>query len=160
RGSTILRRSRWLFRSGVGCRSRSVARPRAPRRRKERSDVSSAGGKVRKPPPGSPDAPAGSGPRDSDPDTDTRTLPTPLHAYLLAIDVSSSESQRFFVLDQPEQVIGRAATCAIRLNDDGVSRSHARILLEGGDYILEDLGSVNGTFLNGAQIEGRFRLRS
>jgi serine phosphatase RsbU (regulator of sigma subunit) len=51
-----------------------------------------------------------------------------------------------------EQVVGRAATSHVRLPDSSVSRTHARIVLDGGKVTLTDLGSSNGTFVNGAPL--------
>lgn len=51
-----------------------------------------------------------------------------------------------------ELVIGRASNATIRLNDDGISRRHARIVQEGGALFIEDLQSANGTVVNGAPI--------
>lgn len=51
------------------------------------------------------------------------------------------EKERFF--------IGRKPTCEIQINDQGVSKEHALILTVGNDHILEDLGSTNGTQING-----------
>ncbi len=53
-----------------------------------------------------------------------------------------------------ESVIGRSASTTIRLNDDGVSRRHARLLQKGTQVILEDLKSANGTFVNDEQVSG------
>ncbi|MBR4277345.1 MAG: FHA domain-containing protein, partial [Lachnospiraceae bacterium] len=39
------------------------------------------------------------------------------------------------------------------LEDDSVSRLHARIVPEGGGYMLEDLNSTNGTFKNGIRLK-------
>ena len=50
--------------------------------------------------------------------------------------------------------IGRDAGNQVVLNDPGVSRSHARIERQDGRWVLLDAGSVNGTDLNGAVIEG------
>jgi DNA-binding winged helix-turn-helix (wHTH) protein len=49
-------------------------------------------------------------------------------------------------------VIGRAADSAIPIDSPGMSRYHARIVVAGGEAILEDLGSKNGTHLNGARV--------
>ncbi|MCK4510809.1 SpoIIE family protein phosphatase, partial [bacterium] len=49
-----------------------------------------------------------------------------------------------------EQIVGRAATSHVRLPDSSVSRSHAKIVLDGGKVTLTDLESSNGTFVNGA----------
>ena len=48
--------------------------------------------------------------------------------------------------------IGRRSECAIQLEDPQVSRTHARIRLEGKSPVLEDLGSVNGTQHNGRRL--------
>ena len=50
-------------------------------------------------------------------------------------------------------VIGRSDQADITLNEDGVSRSHARIDRHENSYMLVDLGSTNGTYVNGDPIE-------
>jgi hypothetical protein len=57
-------------------------------------------------------------------------------------------------VDQPELVIGRADDCDLVIPERQVSRRHARIRLEGERYVLEDLGSKNGTFVNGQELTG------
>ena len=64
-----------------------------------------------------------------------------------------------FELRAGETVLGRSAGCQIVLDDALVSRRHARILRSADEVELEDLGSANGVFLNGARIEGRCPLR-
>ncbi|MDQ1711655.1 MAG: hypothetical protein QOE45_1105 [Frankiaceae bacterium] len=54
-------------------------------------------------------------------------------------------------------VIGRGSTAGLRLDDTGVSRQHAEVRREGDDVILVDLGSTNGTAVNGRHVE-RVRL--
>ena len=49
-------------------------------------------------------------------------------------------------------VIGRGASCDLPLDDERVSRRHATIHREGSDYFLKDLGSRNGTRLNGEPV--------
>jgi hypothetical protein len=52
-----------------------------------------------------------------------------------------------------EITIGRAATCAIGMADDSfVSQLHARVFREAGSTMIEDLGSTNGTYLNGKRV--------
>jgi two-component system cell cycle response regulator len=58
---------------------------------------------------------------------------------------------QMFRVEKTETVIGRAADAGIRLEDDGVSRRHARIVQRAGEVWIEDLESANGTFVN----EGR-----
>ena len=59
-----------------------------------------------------------------------------------------------FSVDQP-LFIGRSKLCAVRLDSADVSSRHARMGYEGGEFWIEDLGSTNGTFVNGQQIAGR-----
>lgn len=64
-------------------------------------------------------------------------------------------------LTGPETTIGREKTNTIACDgDSSVSRQHARITESGGAYVLEDLGSSNGTLLNGAKITGPSTLKS
>jgi pSer/pThr/pTyr-binding forkhead associated (FHA) protein len=44
--------------------------------------------------------------------------------------------------------IGRAPTCQIRLDDNYISQLHAKIWDRNGAWVVEDLGSTNGTYLN------------
>jgi DNA-binding winged helix-turn-helix (wHTH) protein len=52
-------------------------------------------------------------------------------------------------------VIGRSGDAAIQIDAAGVSRYHARILVAGGDATMEDLGSKNGSYLNGTLVTTR-----
>jgi diguanylate cyclase (GGDEF)-like protein len=54
--------------------------------------------------------------------------------------------------DGPECRIGRHPDNALTLDDDGISRVHARIYQTGGSYFIEDLGSSNGTYVDGRRI--------
>lgn len=54
--------------------------------------------------------------------------------------------------------IGRSSSCDIVLGDDAISRRHAEIALRGGVCVIRDLGSCNGTWVNGRAIQ-RARLR-
>ncbi len=57
-------------------------------------------------------------------------------------------------LVEGENVLGRGEGVAVRIDVDGVSRRHARIVARGGRFTLEDLGSKNGTFLRDRRLEG------
>lgn len=58
-----------------------------------------------------------------------------------------------FALDGDELVIGRAAENAISIPDTSVSRRHAQIKRVGGGWVVSDLGSGNGTLVNGDPVE-------
>lgn len=49
-------------------------------------------------------------------------------------------------------VVGRDDTCDVVINDEGISRHHARFTIQGLNVVIEDLGSTNGVFVNGAQV--------
>jgi hypothetical protein len=54
--------------------------------------------------------------------------------------------------------IGRSTDAEVRIEDRFASGVHARLFSRGGGYYLEDMGSTNGTFLNGAQVTGESSL--
>ena len=51
-----------------------------------------------------------------------------------------------------EIIIGRSSDLDMVLVEDMVSRKHAKISTQGGDVFIEDLGSTNGTFVNGEKV--------
>lgn len=51
-----------------------------------------------------------------------------------------------------ENIVGRDEAANVRLDDPGVSRRHARILVGGSGALIEDLGSKNGTFIDGRPV--------
>ena len=69
--------------------------------------------------------------------------------------VQGGQPIRTWPLSRPELTIGRAEQSDIPLADPGVSRSHARVVREGDDFIVEDLRSTNGTEVNGQPIRRR-----
>lgn len=66
--------------------------------------------------------------------------PTPGKTFPLEVDVIT---------------IGREAGNTIVINDAEVSRKHTQLALQGGKYVLSDIGSTNGTFVNGQRITGQ-----
>jgi adenylate cyclase len=72
-------------------------------------------------------------------------------AYTLTFTENGEE--RRHTLSEGATVIGRAATCDIVLNDASVSRWHVRLTVGDGQCLVKDIGSRNGTYLNGDQIE-------
>jgi len=59
-----------------------------------------------------------------------------------------------YAMSEPEITIGRHPESAIFLDDVTVSRRHARVVRgEDGQYTIEDVGSLNGTYLDGERVE-------
>jgi pSer/pThr/pTyr-binding forkhead associated (FHA) protein len=56
-------------------------------------------------------------------------------------------------LGQAPILIGRAPECTLVLEDDYASGRHARFSLQSGVWMLEDLGSTNGTYLGRTKVE-------
>jgi hypothetical protein len=77
----------------------------------------------------------------------------------LVIVEPTSRAGESFSLGE-ELSVGRGAGCAVVLTDDTfVSTVHARIFMRGNDPYVEDLGSTNGTLLNGETVVEPVRLR-
>jgi hypothetical protein len=65
-----------------------------------------------------------------------------------------------FPLEGDQLTIGRDSTNGVAINDAEISRKHARLMFQGGKYVLEDLGSTNGTFVNGQRLAGPVVLKA
>ena len=59
-----------------------------------------------------------------------------------------------YELAQAEVIIGREEDAQIVISNPAVSRHHARLTYQAGHYFIEDLGSANGTFVNGQRLAG------
>ncbi|HEV8231630.1 MAG TPA: FHA domain-containing protein [Thermoanaerobaculia bacterium] len=70
-----------------------------------------------------------------------------------------SGPHRDFPLPETEATLGFGGGDVVRVPMEGVSRRHAKIFRDGNDYWIEDLGSSNGTFLNGVRLTKRERLK-
>ena len=68
--------------------------------------------------------------------------------HLLVVDGPGTRHE----LGNGRNVIGRGTEADIRLPDTGVSRKHVDVVLEGGVATVEDLGSTNGTLVNGRRV--------
>jgi len=66
---------------------------------------------------------------------------------------------RRYKLADGEYIIGRRSDCQIFVPDMRVSRQHARLWKDGEAWQIEDLGSNNGTFINGAKVQTATPLR-
>jgi diguanylate cyclase (GGDEF)-like protein len=91
-------------------------------------------------------------------DTNTRDLSPGTRAaaqspYLMVI--AGRRLGEVHKLTSERTVVGRSPDAALRLDDEGISREHAELVLVDGRLKLRDLGSTNGTFLNGERAATR-----
>src|SRR5262245_8653520 len=76
---------------------------------------------------------------------------------LKILEPAARHGETFALLD--ELTVGRGGGCGIVLDDTFVSQVHARVFRRDGDVWVEDLGSRNGTLVNGQPLAGAQRLR-
>lgn len=69
--------------------------------------------------------------------------------------LSGMEKGKKILLVSASTTIGRSAQCNIHLKDPRTSRIHAEIVREPDGFTLKDLGSANGTWINGSRIKSR-----
>ena len=74
--------------------------------------------------------------------------------------VGGKNDGREINISVPEFVIGRGETAHLRPSSDLISRRHCAIRIGDGQVIVEDLGSRNGTFINGEKLEGPHKAKS
>lgn len=67
---------------------------------------------------------------------------------------------RDFILHEGENVIGRERHASVRIDTSSISRRHARIIVDGRHAVLEDLGSKNGTSVDGHRLRNARELES
>jgi len=66
------------------------------------------------------------------------------------VDIASVTIEKFILV--PTQVIGRQEDCEIRLSDSAVSRIHALVRYEEGNFVIYDLGSKSGSYVNSKKV--------
>lgn len=69
------------------------------------------------------------------------------------ICISGRSIGQMFLVSEDEMTLGRAPECDIFLDDEGVSRHHAKVIRQGDTLIMMDLGSTNGTYVEGERIQ-------
>ena len=87
----------------------------------------------------------------NDPPGTTRAPTNRDQAYLIVL--AGSAMGEMYKIASPQTIIGRGQTAHVRMMDDGISREHCEIQVEGDKMILHDLGSTNGTFCRGLRVD-------
>jgi hypothetical protein len=88
----------------------------------------------------------------------TADLPAPSHSRLVRLRAllrAPGRPARLPALDTlaaGRLLLGRSSSCQLVFADDTVSRRHAELFLDGGRWLLRDLGSANGTWVNGRRV--------
>ena len=104
---------------------------------------------------------AGNGPRDTTKENAlsrhkssplSQNLRLPAGKKLSLAVISGADSGKNFPIDKPRVVIGRTGS-DVALSDAEISRAHAALEVEDDDVTLVDLGSTNGTYVNGSRVE-------
>src|ERR1700747_2224916 len=106
-----------------------------------------------------PDVPVGREMQDPSPKAPTSPAPRPgARSHVLRFISGKYQGGEFPVLPDKQILIGRSSDLDMVLVEDMVSRKHARIAMQQDQIWIEDLGSTNGTFVNGEKIK-RARLK-
>ncbi|MEK6222336.1 MAG: FHA domain-containing protein [Chloroflexota bacterium] len=64
-----------------------------------------------------------------------------------------------FALSTNEAIVGRDVKNEVVINDSEISRQHFRLILQGNSYVIEDMGSTNGTYVNDTKVVGQVALK-
>jgi predicted component of type VI protein secretion system len=78
--------------------------------------------------------------------------------YQLVIKAGPEEG-KVIPLAMDPVTIGREQGVELTISDPEISRKHAKITYQGGQYVIQDLGSTNGTFVNNQRLTGPYVLR-
>src|SRR5262249_26570492 len=96
--------------------------------------------------------------QDPSPKPSIQTARPPARSYVLRFISGKYQGGEFPIVPEKQIVVGRSSALDMVLVEDMVSRKHARIAMQQDQIWIEDLGSTNGTFVNGEKIK-RARLK-
>jgi hypothetical protein len=99
-------------------------------------------------------------PEDGDDDAGVALEELATEGPALVVRSGGGRAGEHFVPEGERTTIGRSPECDIFLDDVTVSRSHAVLLQHDSAFQIEDLGSLNGTFLNRKRIESVEKLEN
>ncbi len=99
-------------------------------------------------------------PDDTSEDAGVSLEEFPAEGPALVVRSGGGRAGEHFAPGGEETTIGRSPDNDIFLDDVTVSRKHAVLMERNGDYFIEDLGSLNGTFVNRKRIEAEAKLEN
>jgi len=70
--------------------------------------------------------------------------------------IFGGQEQSVFQLDKPKMIVGREPGCEIHIDNLGISRNHCAFVNRNDSFVLQDMGSSNGTYVNGRKITEYF----
>jgi len=70
--------------------------------------------------------------------------------------IFNNQEQGTHELSRPKMVVGREPTCDIVIDNLGISRQHCAFINKGEAFVVQDMGSANGTFVNAKKITEHF----
>ncbi|MFQ6100881.1 MAG: FHA domain-containing protein [Anaerolineae bacterium] len=82
-----------------------------------------------------------------------------LPGYALVVRAGPGAETRYPLVTPGAVVMGRAPDCHVVINFPNVSGHHARLTWDGQQFVVEDLNSTNGTFVNGYRLTGPVQFR-
>ncbi|MFT3684141.1 MAG: FHA domain-containing protein [Phycisphaerales bacterium] len=77
------------------------------------------------------------------------------HVKISLVMVKADGSSREFSFDKPHIIVGRDEGARLRIPLPSVSRKHCELMIEDDELVVKDLGSSNGTYVNGARVKER-----
>ncbi len=88
-----------------------------------------------------------------DPTSQVEQLPALEEGTAMLVVIRGPNAGARYLLDRDETTVGRHPDCEIFLHDVTVSRRHSEFRREDDGFSLRDLGSLNGTYVNGERVE-------
>jgi serine/threonine-protein kinase len=92
--------------------------------------------------------------------TNSLTTVTYVQYPYLRVLKGASAVGTIFPLKSERMKLGRSSESEIILNSNQISRFHARIFIENGNYCIEDFNSISGTIVNGSRIRDKYQLQN
>jgi pSer/pThr/pTyr-binding forkhead associated (FHA) protein len=88
-----------------------------------------------------------------DPTSSVEALPSLEEGTGMLVVIRGPNAGARYLLDREATTVGRHPDCEIFLHDVTVSRRHSEFRRAGKDFVLHDLGSLNGTYVNGDRVD-------